>query len=467
MTFVIKQIILRCENNRTYIPQQMKQINRQILRIALPSIVSNITVPLLGLVDVAIVGHMGDAVYIGAIAVGSMIFNVIYWIFGFLRMGTSGMTSQSFGRRDLADVVRLLLRSLTVALVVAALIILFRHPLLRLALAVVSPSPDITVFVRTYFNICVWGAPAMLCLYGLTGWFIGMQNTRIPMFISIMQNVVNIAASLSLVYVFGMKVEGVALGTLIAQYAGLFAAVLFLFISYGRLRNHYSAVGLFDFQAMCRFFSVNRDIFIRTLFIVAVNLFFLSAGASHGAVVLAVNTLLMQLFTLFSYVMDGFAYAGEALCGRYYGARNERMLLSTVRHLFMWGLILAVAYTALYASGGSAFLSLLTDDASVITSSAAYFPWAVAIPAAGMAAFVWDGVFIGVTATRGMMLSSIVSALLFFGVYLSLRGLWGNHALWFAFIVYLASRSVIQTLLFMVQKRGCPLFIQRRHPTER
>lgn len=453
MTFVIKQIILRCENNSTYIPQQMKQINRQILRIALPSIVSNITVPLLGLVDVAIVGHMGDAVYIGAIAVGSMIFNVIYWIFGFLRMGTSGMTSQSFGRRDLADVVRLLLRSLTVALVVAALIILFRHPLLSLALAVVSPSPDITVFVHTYFNICVWGAPAMLCLYGLTGWFIGMQNTRIPMFISIMQNVVNIAASLSLVYVFGMKVEGVALGTLIAQYAGLFAAVLFLFISYGRLSNHYSAVGLFDFQAMCRFFSVNRDIFIRTLFIVAVNLFFLSAGASHGAVVLAVNTLLMQLFTLFSYVMDGFAYAGEALCGRYYGARNERMFLSTVRHLFMWGLILAVAYTALYASGGSAFLSLLTDDASVIASSAAYFPWAVAIPAAGMAAFVWDGVFIGVTATRGMMLSSIVSALLFFGVYLSLRGLWGNHALWFAFIVYLASRSVIQTLLFMVQKK--------------
>lgn len=453
MTFVIKQIILRCENNRTYIPQQMKQINRQILRIALPSIVSNITVPLLGLVDVAIVGHMGDAVYIGAIAVGSMIFNVIYWIFGFLRMGTSGMTSQSFGRRDLADVVRLLLRSLTVALVVAALIILFRHPLLSIALAVVSPSPDITVFVHTYFDICVWGAPAMLCLYGLTGWFIGMQNTRIPMFISIMQNVVNIAASLSLVYVFGMKVEGVALGTLIAQYAGLFAAVLFLFISYGRLSNHYSAVGLFDFQAMCRFFSVNRDIFIRTLFIVAVNLFFLSAGASHGAVVLAVNTLLMQLFTLFSYVMDGFAYAGEALCGRYYGARNERMFLSAVRHLFMWGLILAVAYTALYASGGSAFLSLLTDDASVIASSAAYFPWAVAIPAAGMAAFVWDGVFIGVTATRGMMLSSIVSALLFFGVYLSLRGLWGNHALWFAFIVYLASRSVIQTLLFMVQKK--------------
>ena len=393
----------------------MNQINRQILRIALPSIVSNITVPLLGLVDVTIVGHMGDAVYIGAIAVGSMIFNVIYWIFGFLRMGTSGMTSQSFGRRDLPDVVRLLLRSLTVALVVAALIILFRHPILSLALRVIGPSPDISVFVRTYYGICVWGAPAMLCLYGFTGWFIGMQNTRIPMFISIMQNVVNIAASLS-----------------------------------------YSAVGLFDFHAMCRFFSVNRDIFIRTLFIVAVNLFFLSAGASHGAVVLAVNTLLMQLFTLFSYVMDGFAYAGEALCGRYYGARNAQMFRSTVRHLFVWGVILVAAYTALYAFGGSAFLSLLTDDTTVIASAAAYFPWAVAIPVAGMAAFVWDGVFIGVTATRGMMLSSIVSALLFFGVYMLLRTGWGNHALWFAFIVYLVSRSIIQTLLYAGHKKRMP-----------
>lgn len=215
----------------------MKHIDRQILNIALPSIVSNITVPLLGLVDVAIVGHMGDAVYIGAIAVGSMIFNVIYWIFGFLRMGTSGMTSQSFGRRDLPEVVRLLLRSLAVGLAVAVMIILFRRPLLSLALAVVSPSPDIAAFVRIYFGICVWGAPAMLCLYGMTGWFIGMQNTRIPMFISIMQNVVNIVASLSLVYACGMKVDGVALGTLIAQYAGLFAALVFLIIGYRRLRN--------------------------------------------------------------------------------------------------------------------------------------------------------------------------------------------------------------------------------------
>ena len=449
-------------NNKTHKLINMKHIDRQILNIALPSIVSNITVPLLGLVDVAIVGHMGDAVYIGAIAVGSMIFNVIYWIFGFLRMGTSGMTSQSFGRRDLPEVVRLLLRSLAVGLAVAVMIILFRRPLLSLALAVVSPSPDIAAYVRIYFGICVWGAPAMLCLYGMTGWFIGMQNTRIPMFISIMQNVVNIVASLSLVYACGMKVDGVALGTLIAQYAGLFAALVFLIIGYRRLRNHYSSSGLFAFQAMRSFFSVNRDIFIRTLFIVAVNLFFLSAGASHGTVVLAVNTLLMQLFTLFSYVMDGFAYAGEALCGRYYGARNVQMFRSTVRRLFMWGVILAAVYTVVYMSGGSAFLSLLTDDSTVIASSAAYFPWAVAIPAAGMAAFVWDGVFIGVTATRGMMLSSIFAALLFFVIYMSLRAVWGNHALWFAFIVYLASRGIVQTLLFKGIKKRMPSLLSEK-----
>lgn len=298
----------------------------------------------------------------------------------------------------------------------------------------------------------------MLCLYGLTGWFIGMQNTKVPMFVSIMQNIVNIVASLCLVFVFGMKVDGVALGTLIAQYAGLIVAVLLLFVNYSRLGKYVSRVGLFTRSAMLRFFSVNRDIFVRTLFLVAVNLFFLSAGASQGAVILAVNTLLMQLFTLFSYVMDGFAFAGEAVCGRYYGAGNRQSFLSSVRHLFGWGAVMIVIYTAVYAFGGRDFLSLLTSDASVISSSAPYFPWAVAIPVAGMTAFVWDGVFIGITATRGMMISSILSALLFFAVYLLLKPVWGNHALWFAFLLYLFSRGVVQTLLYKRYEKRMPCF---------
>lgn len=424
-------------------------MNKKILRIAVPSIVSNITVPLLGLVDTAISGHMGSAVYIGAVAVGSMIFNVIYWLFGFLRMGTSGMTSQALGRRDLDAVASLFARSLAVALGIALVIIALQVPIGRVALAFVNPTDDIRMSASAYFRICVWGAPAMLCLYGLTGWYIGMQNTRLPMFVSIMQNVVNIAASTVLVYGFGMKVEGVALGTLTAQYAGLAVSLVLWSRTYGRrMFRRIRWRGILDGAAMRSFFCVNRDIFLRTLFIVSVNFYFLSAGASQGAVILAVNTLLMQLFTIFSYVMDGFAYAGEALCGRLHGAGNHTEFKAAVRRLFGWGASLAAAYTAAYALGGNAFLSLLTDNGAVIAASADYFPWAVLVPVCGMAAFIWDGVFIGITATRGMLLSSAVSALLFFVVYAALRPMLHNHALWLSFLVYLAARGIMQSLIY-------------------
>lgn len=423
-------------------------MNKRILQIALPSIVSNITVPLLGLVDTAISGHMGSPVYIGAVAVGSMIFNVIYWLCGFLRMGTSGMTSQSLGRRDLDAVASLLARSMSVALAIALAIIILQIPIGHLALRLINPTDDISSAAWTYFRICVWGAPAMLCLYSLTGWYIGMQNTRLPMFISIMQNVVNIVASLVFVYALGMSIEGVALGTLTAQYAGLFVSLAMWTRTYGnRLFHRIRWRELLDSASMSRFFSVNRDIFLRTLFIVSVNFYFLSAGASQGTIVLAVNTLLMQLFTLFSYVMDGFAYAGEALCGRLHGAGNQHEFNRTVRRLFVWGTALAIAYTLAYALGGNAFLVLLTDDTNVIEASATYFPWAVFIPLCGMAAFIWDGVFIGITATRGMLISSAVSTVLFFALYLSLRPYLHNHALWLAFLVYLAMRGIVQSLI--------------------
>ena len=295
----------------------------------------------------------------------------------------------------------------------------------------------------------------MLCLYGLTGWYIGMQNTRLPMFISILQNVVNIVASFTFVYVMGMKVEGVALGTLVAQYAGMVVSLLLWTYTYGnRLFGRICWRDVFEHSELSRFFTVNRDIFLRTLFMVAVNFYFLSAGASQGAVVLAVNTLLMQLFTLFSYVMDGFAYAGEALCGRLYGAGNNEGFVRMVRRLFMWGLGLSAVYTLVYALGGSPFLMLLTDNASVIDASASYVPWAVLIPLCGMAAFIWDGVFIGITATRGMLVSSAISAVFFFAVYLALRPMLHNHALWIAFLVFLAMRGVVQTVLYNKWSRG-------------
>ena len=422
----------------------MKSIDREILRIALPSIVSNITVPLLGLVDVTIVGHLGSPAYIGAIAVGGMLFNIIYWLFAFLRMGTSGMTSQAYGRQDQPEILRLLVRSVGLGVLIAVLLIILQMPIVQGSFLVIHPTEEIRELATTYFRICIWGAPAMLGLYGLTGWYIGMQNSRIPMAVAITQNVVNIAASLSFVYWGGMKVEGVALGTLVAQWAGFAMGLGLWFKYYGHLRR-FRLEGLWQREAMKRFFAVNRDIFLRTLCLVAVTMFFTSAGAEQGEIILAVNTLLMQLFTLFSYIMDGFAYAGEALSGRYIGAHNPKAFQSTVRHLFLWGGMMVLLFTGMYALRGNAFLSLLTDEPEVIAASGDYFFWALLIPIAGMAAFVWDGVFIGATATRGMLTAMAVAVLCFFGVYYGWRGSWGNHALWLAVVIYLAMRGAGQT----------------------
>lgn len=425
----------------------INQGNRRILQIAVPSIVSNITVPLLGLIDVSIVGHLGAAAYIGAIAVGGMLFNIIYWIFGFLRMGTSGMTSQALGQRNLDEVTRLLLRSVGVGLLIALCLMLLQYPIQKAAFTFIRTSEEVQRLATLYFRICIWGAPAMLGLYGFAGWFIGMQNSRFPMYIAITQNVVNIVASLCFVFLLGMKVEGVALGTLIAQYAGFFMALLLWLRYYGQLRRRICWKGLWQKQAMQRFFQVNRDIFLRTLCLVAVTLFFTSAGAAQGEVVLAVNTLLMQLFTLFSYIMDGFAYAGEALAGRYIGAGNRPELHRTVRRLFGWGIGLSVAFTLLYALGGQAFMGVLTNEASVIREADTYFYWVLAIPLAGFSAFLWDGIFIGATATRQMLCAMFVASVSFFILYYSLHHLLGNHALWLAFIVYLALRGAVQAFL--------------------
>lgn len=429
------------------IAQSANTINKRILRIAIPSIISNITVPLLGLIDVTIVGHLGAAAYIGAIAVGGMMFNIIYWIFGFLRMGTSGMTSQAYGRHDLDEVTRLLLRSVGVGLAIALCLLALQYPISRLAFIFIQTTDEVEQLATLYFRICIWGAPAMLGLYGFAGWFIGMQNSRFPMYIAITQNVVNIAASLSFVYLLHFKVEGVALGTLIAQYAGLLMAVLLWLRYYGGLKKHIDWRSVLQKQAMLRFFRVNRDIFLRTLCLVIVTLFFTSAGAAQGEVVLAVNTLLMQLFTLFSYIMDGFAYSGEALAGKYIGAGNRQALHRAVRQLFAWGIGLSAAFTLLYFLGGKAFLGLLTNEASVIGEAGNYFYWVLAIPLAGFAAFLWDGVFIGATATRQMFYSMLVASGSFFLVYYSLHPWMGNHALWLAFIIYLSLRGIVQTAL--------------------
>lgn len=418
--------------------------DRRILHIAIPSIVSNITVPLLGLVDVTIVGHLGSAAYIGAIAVGGMLFNMLYWLFGFLRMGTGGLTAQAYGSRNLPESTRILLRSLGVGFLLALVLIAGQYPIRLLAFACIDASPEVQRLASAYFHICIWGAPATLGLYGFCGWFIGMQNSRFPMYIAITQNVVNIAASLFFVFGLGMKVEGVAAGTLIAQYAGLLMAALLWLRYYRPLRQYIARKNLFAREAMERFFRINRDIFLRTLCLVAVTVFFTSTGAAYGDIVLAVNTLLMQLFTLFSYIMDGFAYAGEALTGRYIGSRNRTEFHRTVKRLFAWGIGLAFIFTLLYGGGGKGFLRLLTNDTSVIAASSEYFYWALAIPLAGFSAFLLDGICIGATATRIMLKGMAVAAAGFFAIYFGLHHSLHNHALWMGFICYLSLRGIMQ-----------------------
>jgi MATE family multidrug resistance protein len=425
----------------------MSPTSQRILHIAIPSIISNITVPLLGLIDVTIVGHLGSASYIGAIAVGGMLFNMIYWIFGFLRMGTSGLTAQAYGAHDLKEVTRILLRSTGISLMLALALLILQYPIRLIAFELIDTSAEVQQLATLYFHICIWGAPATLGLYSFSGWFIGMQNSRFPMFIAITQNIVNIVASLLFVFVFGMKVEGVALGTLIAQYAGLFMAYLLWLRYYRPLRKYISRKQLFTHDAMKRLFQVNRDIFLRTLCLVAVTVFFTSTGAAFGDVVLAVNTLLMQLFTLFSYIMDGFAYAGEALTGKYIGAGNRQELQRTIRHLFGWGITLSLAFTLLYGIGGKEFLGLLTNEQSVISASGDYFYWVLAIPLAGFAAFLLDGICIGATSTHIMLKAMVVASGSFFLIYYSLHNVLHNHALWLGFIVYLALRGIMQALL--------------------
>lgn len=424
-------------------------MNRKILALAIPSIVANITTPLLGLVDTAVTGHMGSAVYIAAIAVGGVMFNMLYWLFGFLRGGTSGLSAQAFGAGNAKDSTLVLYRSLTVAVTVGLLMIILQYPVCELLVAFLEPDSATAPLSRLYFRILIWGAPAMLATYSLSGWFLGMQNSRMIMWTSLIINVVNIAASITLVYGFGWRIEGVATGTLIAQWTGVGAGLLFL------RRYRLARVSLADIllpAQLRRFFKVNVFVMLRTACMIAVTLWFTRAGASQGAVILAVNTLLMQLFLLFSYMMDGFAFAAEALVGRYVGAHDGSSLRLCINRTFRWGVLLAILFTAIYFFSGEAFLRLLSSDAQVIAASGEYWLWAITIPFAGYAGFVWDGVYIGATLTRGLLVTMLWAMAVFFIVELTLYPLFGNHALWLAFILYLLTRGISQYIFFRTHR---------------
>jgi MATE family multidrug resistance protein len=421
-------------------------MNKRILKLAIPNIITNITVPLLGMVDLIIVGHIGDKTHIGAIAIGTMIFNFIYWNFGFLRMGTSGFTAQAYGAKDFSEAMKILIRGVTIALGIALLLIVLQIPIGKFSLFLVDGSERMEQLAYQYFRIRIWAAPATLGLYAIKGWFIGMQNAKIPMFIAIAINIFNIGFSLLFVLGLNMDIEGVALGTVFAQYGGLILSIIFWMIYYRRFLQYANIKESLKLSEMKRFFHVNADIFVRSLCLVGVFTYIPIAGAKMGDTILAVNTLLMQFFTLFSYIMDGFAYAAEALTGRYIGAKDKHSLRSSIRLIFRWGLGLSVLFVILYAFWGENLLWVFTSDAPTIQHAHLYYWWVLMVPLSGYAAFLWDGIFIGATASKTMRNAMLISTVIFFVVYFAFASYLGNNALWLALIVFLLARGILQWL---------------------
>lgn len=426
----------------------MKSLNSQILRLAIPSILANITIPLVGVVDTAIVGHIANATYIGGIAIGTMLFDLLYWNFGFLRVGTSGMTAQAYGRGNHLECARLLSQSLAIALAGAALIWLLQWLFVTVALALIPCSAEVAAFAREYFFIRVWAAPATLALMAFKGWFIGMQDTLSPMITDIVVNLVNMLVSYALAVYTPLGALGVAYGTLVAQISGLLLAILlFLF----RYRTIWLDVSLWrlarDAQGIKRLMSLNGNLFIRSLCFMVVYVGFTSLASHFGDVELAVSTIMMKLFMLFSYFVDGFAYAGEALVGKEWGASrlsscasSSHRLTKVVRLLFLWSLAVGLLFTLLFSLCSEHCYRAMTSDVFVLARLTHYTGWLIAMPIVSTLAFMWDGVYAGATAGKHIRNAMIYAAVGFLISYLATYWWLDIQGLYIAYFVHLLAR---------------------------
>jgi len=420
-----------------------KRMNKRILHLAIPNIISNLSVPLLGVADLALMGHLGTVQDIGAISLGGMIFNFIYWLFGFLRMGTTGFTAQALGKRDFPGMMMHLSKALLVAITTAAILLILQSPVGWVSFKLVGSSPEVEALTREYYRIRIWAAPATISLYAFTGWFIGMQNTRFPMLLSIVINILNIGFNALFIFVFGMRADGVALGTVLAQYSGLLLALFYFFRYYRKMLNYFTLDGIFHLTAFLR---VNGNLFLRTLLLLMALSFFTVASARQSDNILAINTLLLQFFTLFAYFLDGFAYSAEALTGRFIGAADPVRLRRMIRITFLWASGLSLLFAVGYATGHNLLLKVFTNKQDIILGAQEYLHWIILIPLVTFPAFIWDGVFIGATASKQMRNVMIVAtAGCFFPVYLLTVNPMGNHGLWLTFILFMATRSVLMT----------------------
>ena len=423
-------------------------LNHSILRLAIPNIISNITVPLLGLVDMMLMGHLDSVVYIGAIGLGGTIFSVMYSIFSFMRAGTTGFTAQAFGGRDHQEISYGFYRSICIALIATLLVLSLQRPIEWIAMQLLNGSPEVLQFTSEYYRVRIWAAPAVLSLYTFNGWYIGMQNTTIPMVIAILINLVNIGLSVLFVNVFQMGVTGVALGTVIAQYTGLLTAIIFMLAKYRCYLIPIEKKVLLQTDKLKRFFKVNADFMIRSILLVLTIAFFTNQSAKLGDDTLAVNMILMQFFYIFSYFTDGFAYAGEALVGRFTGAHDLENLKKTVKYLLLWGVGLSVPFTLLYWAFPDAFIHLISDQPGMAEQARPYYIYLILIPVITFAAFLWDGIYIGATAAKEIRNTMIIASLLvFLPAWHILMPMYGNHGLWIAFLLFMVARGVSMTVM--------------------
>ena len=444
----------------------ISDMNKQILRLAIPSILANITIPLVGLVDTAIVGHISDAHAIGGIAIGTMLFDLLYWNFGFLRVGTSGMTAQAYGRGDRVECARLLTHSVTIALLGAALIWLLQWLFVTAALAIIPCSTEVAVFARQYFFIRIWAAPATLSLMAIKGWFIGMQDTVSPMITDMVVNIVNMAVSYVLAVYTPMGALGVALGTVVAQLTGLLLGIVIICWKYRAVWKGLSIWQLArDKQGIRSLITLNANLFVRSLCFMIVYVGFTSLSSMYGDTDLAVCSILMKLFMLVSYFVDGFAYAGEALVGKYIGKAKSPIsnspspianrpspltshlspLTSIVRLLFLWSLGVGVVFTVIFALSYMPMYRMMTSDASVLERLTDFNAWLIAMPIVSTLAFMWDGVFTGATAGKQIRNAMIWAAVGFVLGYVATAHWCGVHALFIGYFLHLAARVIYLT----------------------
>ena len=422
-------------------------MNRRILHLALPSIWANITIPLVGLVDTAIVGHISDASAIGGIAIGTMLFDLLYWNFGFLRIGTSGLTAQAFGRKDMAECSRLFTQSIAIAIVGALFVWAVQWLFVTAVLACVPCSTEVAEFARRYFFVRIWAAPATLCLMALKGWFIGMQDTVSPMATDILVNVVNIVVSYRLAVYTPLGAVGVAYGTLIAQYSGGLLSVVIVTAKYRTILQG-TAIWhrLTDFRSMRRLLVLNGNLFVRSICFMVVYVGFTALASRYGDTELAVSSIMMKLFMLFSYFIDGFAYAGEALVGRFVGEKQHAPLNNAIRILFAWAIGIGGAFSLFYWMAGGECIGWLTDEVSVLSGIVPYMGWLIAMPVVSALAFMWDGIFVGAAAGKEIRNGMIFAATAFvFGYGLTCR--WGGaQALYVGYFAHLVARVGYMTL---------------------